>query len=156
MRTAEQLLTEYGVSHRNPTNKALHWICVPIIVWCALGLFWITPLPGALQTFLPAANWAVITTLAVVVYYAFLSPRLALGVMPIFILFLWSIDALQRHAPLPLWIICVALFSLAWIGQFIGHAIEGRRPSFFKDLQFLLIGPLWLLADLYRRAGFRY
>jgi uncharacterized membrane protein YGL010W len=48
------------------------------------------------------------------------------------------------------------LFVLAWVGQFIGHRIEGKRPSFFQDLQFLLIGPLWLLADLYRRLGVRY
>jgi uncharacterized membrane protein YGL010W len=57
--------------------------------------------------------------------------------------------------PWPLWASCAVLFIVAWIGQFIGHAIEGRRPSFFKDLQFLLIGPLWLLADLYRRIGLR-
>jgi uncharacterized membrane protein YGL010W len=50
----------------------------------------------------------------------------------------------------------VAIFVLAWIGQFIGHAIEGKRPSFFKDLQFLMIGPMWLLALLYRRLGIRY
>jgi uncharacterized membrane protein YGL010W len=156
MRTAEEWLTEYGVSHRNPTNKSLHWVCVPIIVWCALGLMWTAPFPDALRSAVPAANWASAAALAVVVYYAFLSPRLALGVLPAFILILWSIDEVQRNAPLPLWIICVVLFVLAWIGQFIGHAIEGRRPSFFKDLQFLLIGPLWLLADFYRRAGIRY
>ena len=39
--------------------------------------------------------------------------------------------------------------------QFIGHAVEGKRPSFFKDLQFLLIGPIWLLSNLYRRVGIR-
>ena len=156
MRTAEQWLTEYGVSHRNPTNKSLHWICVPIIVWCAFGLLWMAPFPAELRNALPAANWASTAALAVVVYYAFLSPRLGLGVLPVFILMLWSIDEVQRNAPLPLWVLCGALFVLAWIGQFIGHAIEGRRPSFFKDLQFLLIGPLWLLADFYRRAGIRY
>jgi uncharacterized membrane protein YGL010W len=156
MRTTEQWLSEYGVSHRNPTNKSLHWICVPIIVWCALGLTWTAPFPGQLRASFPAANWASVAALATLVYYAFLSPRLALGVVPAFVLMLWSIDEVQRTAPLPLWIICGALFALAWIGQFIGHAIEGRRPSFFKDLQFLLIGPLWLLADIYRRAGIRY
>ena len=80
-----------------------------------------------------------------------------MGLVPVLVLMLWSIDAaVQRHAPLPLWIICAVLFALAWLGQFIGHAIEGRRPSFFKDLPFLLIGPLWLLADVYRRAGVRH
>ena len=45
------------------------------------------------------------------------------------------------------------VFVLAWIGQFIGHLIEGKRPSFFKDLQFLLIGPAWLMAFVYRAAA---
>ena len=56
----------------------------------------------------------------------------------------------------PLWQSCLAIFVVAWIGQFVGHAVEGRRPSFFKDLQFLLIGPLWLLSFAYRRLGLRY
>lgn len=111
----DQWLDEYGDSHRNPRNKALHWICVPIIVWCLLGLLWSLPFPGDIRTAHPAVNWG--------------SP--------------------------PLWSICVAPFVAAWIGQFIGHAIEGRRPSFFKDIQFLMIGPLWLLADAYRRLGIR-
>jgi uncharacterized membrane protein YGL010W len=156
MRTTEQWLTEYGVSHRNPANKSIHWICVPVIVWCALGFMWTAPFPDGLRSAVPAANWASLAALAVVVYYALLSPRLSLGVLPVFIVMLWSIHEVQRSAPLPLWIICGVLFALAWIGQFVGHAIEGRRPSFFKDLQFLLIGPLWLLADVYRRAGIRY
>ena len=48
------------------------------------------------------------------------------------------------------------LFVLAWIGQFIGHKVEGKKPSFFKDLQFLLIGPAWLMSFVYRAAGLRY
>jgi uncharacterized membrane protein YGL010W len=155
MRSAEQWLTEYAVSHRNPTNKWLHWFCVPIIVWCALGLAWTTPFPDGLRV-PPPAHWAGVTALTVLVYYAFLSPRLALGMLPVLILMLWSIDVVDRNVPVPLWIICIVLFTLAWLGQFIGHAIEGRRPSFFKDLQFLPIGPLWLLADVYRRAGIRH
>ncbi len=76
--------------------------------------------------------------------------------MPALLGMLWSIDQLGRsRLTVPLWSVCAALFVLAWIGQFVGHAIEGKRPSFFKDVQFLLIGPLWLLADLYRRLGAR-
>ena len=56
----------------------------------------------------------------------------------------------------PLWQVCLAIFVVAWIGQFVGHAVEGRRPSFFKDVQFLLIGPLWILAFVYRRLGLSY
>jgi len=73
MRTAEQWLDEYGSSHRNPTNEALHWICVPVILWCVLGLLWIAPFPGAIRAALPFANWATLITVLAVIYYASLS-----------------------------------------------------------------------------------
>jgi len=155
MRTAAQWLDDYGVSHCNPSNKLLHWICVPVIVWCVIGLLWSLPVPGGLHAPLPLANWGTLAVLAALVYYAFLSVPLALGALPVLAAMLWSIDWFERSTSVPLWSVCVALFVLAWIGQFIGHAIEGKRPSFFKDVQFLLIGPLWLLADLYRRLGMR-
>jgi uncharacterized membrane protein YGL010W len=56
----------------------------------------------------------------------------------------------------PLWQICLGLFVVGWVGQFVGHKIEGQKPSFLKDIQFLLIGPLWLLAAVYRRVGIPY
>ena len=52
--------------------------------------------------------------------------------------------------------VAAAVFIVAWIGQFIGHAIEGRKPSFFEDVKFLLVGPAWLLHFIYRRAGIPY
>jgi uncharacterized membrane protein YGL010W len=156
MRTAVQWLDDYGDSHRNHTNKALHWICVPVIAWCVLGLLWSLPVPGGIRSLHPALNWASLAVTAALLYYSVLSVRLALGALPLLLVMLWSIDLIERSSPLPLWSICVALFVAAWIGQFIGHAIEGKRPSFFKDIQFLMIGPLWLLADVYRRLGIRF
>jgi uncharacterized membrane protein YGL010W len=156
MRTADQWLEEYGSSHRNPTNEMLHWICVPVILWCVLGLLWATPFPGFISARVPLANWATVTALLAVIYYAVLSVPLALGILPLLVLMLWSIDAVGRSGLAPMWLICVTLFILAWIGQFVGHAIEKKRPSFFKDVQFLMIGPMWLLSNLYRRAGIRY
>jgi uncharacterized membrane protein YGL010W len=153
MRTANQWLGEYGDSHHNPTNEALHWVCVPVILWCVLGLLWATPFPTGLRSAIPWLNWATVITAAALVYYALLSLPLALGVLPLLLLMLWSIEVLSHNTVAPLWLICVVLFVLAWIGQFIGHAIEGKRPSFFKDVQFLMIGPLWLLSNLYRRVG---
>ncbi|MEP6883500.1 MAG: Mpo1-like protein [Gammaproteobacteria bacterium] len=156
MRTAAQWLDDYGDSHRNQTNKALHWICVPVIAWCVLGLLWSLPFPASLRALHPVANWAGAAALAALLYYAFLSLRLALGALVLFATMLWSIDLVDHLSPLPLWSVCLYLFVIAWIGQFIGHAIEGKRPSFFKDVQFLMIGPLWLLADVYRRLGVRF
>jgi uncharacterized membrane protein YGL010W len=154
MRSAAEWLDEYGASHHHPTNKLLHWICVPVIVWCVIGLLWSLPFPRGLGALIPGANWAGQAVLAALVYYALLSVPLALGAAPILFGMLWSVDRLgSSRLTVPLWSVCTALFVLAWIGQFIGHAIEGKRPSFFKDLKFLLIGPLWLLADVYRRVG---
>jgi uncharacterized membrane protein YGL010W len=153
MRTAAQWLDDYGDSHRNHTNKALHWICVPVIAWCVLGLLWSLPFPASIRAEHPAANWGSLAVLAALLYYAMLSMRLALGALLLLFAMLWSIDRVDHVPGVPLWGICVFLFVLAWIGQFIGHAIEGKRPSFFRDIQFLMIGPLWLLADVYRRLG---
>jgi uncharacterized membrane protein YGL010W len=156
MRTVNQWLAEYGESHRNPRNKVLHWICVPVIVWSIIGLLWSLPMPPGWRALHPLVNWAVIWVLVALAYYAVLSIRLALGAAVAFLAMLWSIDLTDRPGWWPLWGISIGSFALAWVGQFIGHAIEGKRPSFFKDVQFLLIGPLWLLADAYRRLGIRY
>jgi uncharacterized membrane protein YGL010W len=156
MRTAAQWLDDYGDSHRNQTNKILHWICVPVIAWCVLGLLWALPFPNSIRAAHPAVNWSGIAVIAAIVYYAVLSIRLALGALLLLFTMLWSIDCLDRWQDVPLWSICAFLFVIAWIGQFVGHAIEGKRPSFFKDLQFLMIGPLWLLAAVYRRLGIRF
>jgi uncharacterized membrane protein YGL010W len=156
MRTAAQWLDDYGDSHRHHANKALHWICVPVIAWCVLGLLWSLPFPGGVRVLHPEANWASFAVLAALLYYSLLSLRLALGALPLLLAMLWSIGLIDRSSAVPLWAVCVILFVVAWIGQFVGHAIEGKRPSFFKDIQFLMIGPLWLLADVYRRLGIRF
>jgi uncharacterized membrane protein YGL010W len=155
MRTVTDWLAEYGKSHQNPTNKLLHWICVPPIVLSVMGLLWSLPVPAVFSALSPWLNWATLVSAAAVVYYLVLSPSLALGVLGAFAVLLLIVAWLAR-LPWPLWLTSLAIFVLAWIGQFIGHAIEGKRPSFFKDVQFLLIGPLWLLAAVYRRFSVPY
>ena len=155
MRSVSDWLAEYGTSHQHPTNKLLHWICVPPIVLAVMGLLWSLPVPAAFAALSPWANWATLTSLAALLYYLALSPRLAAGLILAFAALLTLTRALGA-LPWPLWATSLVIFVIAWIGQFIGHAIEGQRPSFFKDLQFLLIGPLWLLAAAYRRLSVPY
>jgi uncharacterized membrane protein YGL010W len=152
MRTANQWLDEYGESHRHPLNKLLHWICVPAILLSGLGLMWSLPVPDEMRAISPWLNWATLAAAAAIVYYLRLSAVLAGGITLGFVALLLGVAWLDTLA-WPLWRSCVAIFVIAWIGQFIGHAVEGRRPSFFKDLQFLLIGPLWLVSFLCRRFG---
>ncbi|MBS0365727.1 MAG: DUF962 domain-containing protein [Proteobacteria bacterium] len=153
MRSVGDWLAEYGESHRNPTNKLLHWICVPLIVLSILGLLWTLPRPAFLAALPTWLNWASIVAAAALIYYTLLSPRLTLGVAVAFVALLWLTLQLS-HLPWPLWQTSLVIFVAAWIGQFIGHAVEGRRPSFFKDVQFLMIGPLWLVAALYRGTAY--
>ena len=155
MRTVGDWLSEYGLSHRNPTNKLLHWICVPLIMLTVLGLLWSLPVPAKFSSVSPWLNWATLFATATLFYYLLLSPSLAVGVLITFVVLLLATEWLAT-LPWPLWATSLTIFVVAWIGQFIGHAIEGKRPSFFKDVQFLLIGPLWLLAAAYRRIGLSY
>jgi len=155
MRSLDTWLGEYADSHLNPTNKRLHYLCVPLILLALMGLLQSIPVPAALAERSPYLNWASLAMLAGLIYYAALSMRLALGMLLV-VLAGFGLLGLLARLSLPLWLSCLAIFVLAWIGQFIGHAIEGKRPSFFKDLQFLLIGPLWILAALFRRLGVPY
>ena len=154
-RTLAQWLAEYGESHTNPANERLHWICIPLIVLSLLGLLAELPVPAALVQSVPWLDWSVIAALAAVAYYLTLSRSLAAGSVLVLGALLLGARGLAL-LPWPVWLSSVAIFVVAWIGQFVGHAIEGKRPSFFKDLQFLLIGPLWLLAAAYRRLGLPY
>jgi len=145
MKPINQWLDEYSLSHLNPLNKTLHWICIPPIVLSLLGLLRAVPVGNDML------NIASIAALLALAYYLALSWRLALGAAAVLALLYWGADfAFHRLGRLQVPAM-VAVFVLAWIGQFVGHQVEGAKPSFFKDLQFLLIGPLWLLAFIYRR-----
>jgi len=155
MRSVSDWLSEYGASHQHPINKLLHWICVPPIVLAVLGFLWSVPVPAGFAAVSPALNWATLAAAAALLYYLVLSRALAIGILLAFVALLAIVQALAQ-LPWPLWATSLVIFVVAWTGQFIGHALEGKRPSFFKDLQFLLIGPLWLLAAAYRRLSVRY
>ena len=152
MRTMHQWLDEYGASHRNQTNELLHWICVPAIVMTVLGFLWAIPVPPAFSDTSPWLNWATIGVVGWASYYFVLSLSLGVGAAICLVVLLLIVRWLDTLA-WPLWLTCVTIFVVAWIGQFIGHSIEGKRPSFFKDVQFLLIGPIWLVSHVYRRLG---
>lgn len=154
MRNIESWLNEYKESHGHALNKLLHWICVPAIIFSILGLLWQLKTPTPVDVLLPD-NWAITTVLACLVYYFILSPPLALGMVFVSGAMLLFIVWLER-LPVILWQICLVIFICGWAGQFIGHVVEGKRPSFFKDFQFLLIGPLWLLAAIYRKLRLSY
>ena len=152
-RRLDQLLDEYGESHRNPVNKLIHWVCVPVIVWTVVALLWVIPFPFAAEGLPVPLNWATVVLVLAQVYYFRLSLKLGTALLLYNVFMIQLTVLVEQTAAWPLWQVAVALFVIAWIGQFIGHVIEGKRPSFFKDVQFLLIGPAWLMAHLFRMMG---
>jgi len=148
-KSIEQWLDAYGESHQNPRNKIIHWVCVPIITWTVLALFW------SVSILEPWLNLATLFMLGALIFYWRLSVSLMLGMAIFSIICLGLIVLYESLFERPLWQAALLLFVLAWIGQFIGHKIEGKKPSFFEDFQFLLIGPAWLLSFVYQKIGIK-
>lgn len=151
MRTLNQWLDEYGESHKNETNKLIHWICVPAIFFSVIGLLYGVKLPvfiGDIQL-----NLAFIVTAFAMIFYMSLTKTLWIGMLLFTLLCLGICYGIEKSNALPLWLFCLIIFIIAWIGQFFGHKIEGKKPSFLKDLVFLLIGPAWLMSFIYKRVG---
>ena len=154
-RRIDVLLAEYGESHQNPTNKTIHWIAVPVIAWSVIAILWVLPTPGFFPAH-PYINWATIACALAVIYYLTLSIPLAIGMAAFSAIAIAIIRLVETHVSINLEWIAGTLFVAAWVFQFAGHEVEGKKPSFFKDLQFLLIGPAWLMHFLYRRLGIPY
>ncbi|MFK2901076.1 DUF962 domain-containing protein [Dyella jejuensis] len=142
----------YSDDHRHPINRLLHWICVPLIVWSVIALLWTVPVP---QTLARPGSWAVLAIVLAFTWYWKHSRRLgATLLIALAALALFSAWLFQQWGPAQLRWLAIAVFAVAWIGQFAGHLLEGKRPSFFTDLAYLLIGPAWLMDKLLHRIGF--
>lgn len=155
MRTINDWFASYSSDHQNPTNRAIHWVCVPVIMWCVIAALWTIP-PVAPQWFRPGM-WSVLAMFATFLFYHRLSRNLSWAMALAFIVagvITWALYA--AIGPRDLLILAAVLFVLAWIGQFIGHAVEGRRPAFLTNIVQLLIGPAWLMGKLMRRLGIAY
>ena len=153
VRDVHQGISSYGESHQNSTNKKIHWVCVPLIMFSLLGL--ISLVKFQISNF--EINLAYILIVFAWFFYLRLSIIISIGMFIISVVQLLIIHYLEINLSM-LSIISLhsGIFILSWVGQFIGHKIEGQKPSFFEDLQFLLIGPAWLLSFIYRKLGIKY
>jgi len=151
MKTSQEWFDEYAVSHQNKKNKSIHYVCVPAIFFSVIGLLMSIPssfLQNLFSLHMPLLeNWAVVIAILVLIFYAKLGFSYfieMLLVITIAIIGNYWLGGLGNLA-----FISLLIFSVGWIGQFYGHKIEGKKPSFIKDLQFLLIGPLWVIHHLF-------
>ena len=151
MRTFNQWMDEYAVSHRHPTNQLVHKICVPPIMLTVVGLLWAIPVPAAMAFVSPWLNWATIFVGFCMLFYLSLNIVMAIGMLiqtAIMLLIVRQLDHMGILIPFS-----IIVFVIAWVGQFWGHKIEGKKPSFLQDLAFLLIGPLWVQRFIYKKIG---
>jgi hypothetical protein len=146
---------EYGRGRDHPVNRALQWLCIPLIVIGLVGMLWSLPVPQAFTDISPLLNWGTAFLMASTVYYFILSFSLALGILP-FVAAVVFVVAWLEMLHWPLWSISAALFVAAWTGRWAGCVLEGERAPLWRDLQLVMIGPVWLLAACYRRAGIPY
>ena len=157
MTKLDRLFTEYGESHQNETNQLIHWIFVPLIFLSVIGLLWDVKL-GVSLGFLDgeSLNAAMVVTALAFAYYLNLSFSISVGMLAVSGAGLLICYRFGNDLPMSVWKISLIIFVVSWIMQFVGHKIEGKKPSFFKDLQFFLIGPIWVLAKLYKKLGIKY
>ncbi len=151
MPTIQNLLDEYGESHKNETNKFIHWICVPAIVFSIVGLLYAVKLPFYIADY--QLNVGIIISIIALIYYFSLSPSLSVGMFIYLAICLLLANLIERSGIISLWLFSIIIFVFAWVGQFYGHKIEGKKPSFIKDIQFLMIGPAWLMSFIYKKIG---
>lgn len=144
MWTIENWFSKYGESHQNIMNKKIHYVCVPLILYSILGLLDLIIVYAGFSL-----AWALI--LIVAPFYLYLS--LILGFLTILVSGLMCLSfELFPHSSLQFFF-CLFIFIISWIMQFIGHKIEGKKPSFFEDILFLLIGPLWVMRHFLAILG---
>lgn len=151
MKTLDQWFADYAVSHQNKTNQALHYVCVPAIFFSIIGMFMSIP-TYFLEEKLPfdnpfIENWATVLVVLLLVFYIRLSILTAIKMLILSAVCIFLNYYLGQYTPLLY--TSIAIFVVAWIGQFYGHHLEGAKPSFLKDLQFLLIGPAWVMKKIF-------
>ena len=153
-RPVDRWFASYSGDHVNETNQLIHVFAVPAILWTVVALLWCIPVFG---TWVKSGMWAALAMFGAWMYYYKLSRPLGFGMLAIFIAMAWLTRWLEALLGLQkLFFVAVAVFVIAWIAQFIGHKIEGKKPSFLTDLTYLLIGPVWVLSKFYRKMGWRY
>lgn len=150
---------KYAEHHQNKVNKAIHWICVPSIFFSLIGLlsafsfdFGSEVLPYYLREQMHAGTLLILFG---IIFFSRLSMPITIGMAVLSFFILKGVTEMHRIG-LNVLVVNAWIFSIAWVGQFIGHKIEGAKPSFFDDIKFLMIGPAWLLSFIYKALGIKY
>lgn len=151
MKTIVDQLAKYAEYHRDRRNIVTHFIGIPMIV---LAVQVLLARPILLPGMVPVTA-ALLISILTAIYYLRLDRPLGL-MMTVFLaigLLLANAAASQSTATW-LWI-GIGLFVVGWVIQFVGHIYEGRKPAFVDDIIGLIIGPLFVAAELVFLLGLR-
>ena len=151
MKTLTDHLAQYAAYHRDPRNLLSHFIGIPMIV-VAVAMLLSRPGVDLIGLWLsPAALVALASTL----FYLRLDLRFAVLMGAVLLISVWVGAAFAQQST-AIWLSAgLGLFVVGWIIQFVGHHFEGRKPAFVDDLTGLIIGPLFVAAELGFMLGCR-
>ena len=155
MSETDKWLTEYGDSHGEISFAGIYWIAVLTLVIGTVGMLWSLPVPGEFARISPALNWGSSFLMAAVVYYFIISMTLAIGMLP-FVFGIAAVETWLVESAYSLVRVSTSLFALSFAGLYLGHHGNGGLKAVFRDIQFMMIAPAWLLSNLYKRFGIPY
>jgi len=152
MNETDGWLRQYEETHGDLTNPVAYWAAVPMVVLGTVGLLWSLPIPDAFFEISPLMNWGTAFLMATAVYYFIISVSLAIGMLP-FVVGIAGINMWMEGSDFSLLRMSIGTLLAGIIGLWLGHRHQtGIRPV-LHDLQFMMIGPAWLLSVLYKRMG---
>ena len=153
-RPIDRLFANYSADHQNENNQLIHVFAVPAIVWSVVALLWCIPVFG---TAFKSGIWAALAMFLTWMYYNRLSRPLGYGMLMVFFTMGCLCRLIEHSFGLQVLLFtAIGVFVAAWVVQFIGHKIEGKRPSFLTDLVYLMVGPIWVMSKFYRKMDWKY
>lgn len=155
MAETDKWLSEYGKNHEQISFAGIYWMAVPGLVLGTVGMLWSLPVPVEFARISPVLNWGSSFLMAAVVYYFIISMPLAVGMLP-FIFGIAAIETWLVESPYSIVQVSTTLFALSLAGLYLGHRGNGGMAAVFRDIQLMMIAPVWLLSNLYKRFGIPY
>lgn len=158
LRPVENVLEEYNAFHSHPTNRLIQYITIPLLLFGFLGLVWSIPFPHLvfLGKYNGFVNWASFIIAFSIYYYYRLSPGLSyVALLLVFALSagIVSLEKLEKLGFMPMTQVCLLVFVIAILLQWIGYRAEGKFPGLGRNFKNLLVAPLWLASEIFKKFG---
>jgi uncharacterized membrane protein YGL010W len=151
MKSLEQQMSIYAAYHRDPRNKATHFIGVPVIMLAIL-----VPLSFLrIEVAGFGITAAMLLSAAVLAYYFLLDIPLALAMLVVIGVLIWLAERISALGLAQGWAWFGVLFVGGWILQLVGHVFEGRKPALADNLFQIFVAPIFLAAEVFFALGYK-